>query len=104
NENVWEVNEPIKSLLQHAAFLADASASYSFEEIRWWLQYISMVDWPGRWLIDCVFSNPFYPVGINPLWLTWNDGKVRKIAKAMYDDRAFDRPDACRCIGRSWMR
>jgi hypothetical protein len=42
-------------------------------------------------LIRCVFGNPFRPVTINPAWLTWNDGTVRRIAQAIYDERAFDR-------------
>ncbi len=42
-------------------------------------------------LLQDVFGNPFRPVAINPAWLTWNDATVQKIAKALYDERAFDR-------------
>ncbi len=28
---------------------------------------------------------------INPDWLAWNDATVRNIAKAIYDEQAFDR-------------
>lgn len=45
----------------------------------------------ARWLILCVLGNPFRPATVNPSWLTWNDGTVRRIAKSIYDDRAFER-------------
>jgi hypothetical protein len=48
----------------------------------------------GQWQADvlrCVFGNPFRPMTINPAWLSWNDGTVRKVARAIYDERAFDR-------------
>jgi hypothetical protein len=38
-----------------------------------------------------VFGNPFRPVTIDPVWLSWNDGPVQKIAQAIYEERAFDR-------------
>lgn len=38
-----------------------------------------------------IFGNPFRSVSLNAAWLTWNDGSVRKIAQAIYDERAFDR-------------
>ena len=38
-----------------------------------------------------IFGNPFQPVALNPAWLAWNDGTVRKIAQSIYDERAFDR-------------
>src|SRR5262249_24535626 len=41
--------------------------------------------------LRCIIGNPFRPVAIAPPWLAWNDGTVRKIAQAIYDDRAFDR-------------
>ena len=28
---------------------------------------------------------------VNPAWLTWDDGAVRNMTEAIYDDRAFDR-------------
>jgi hypothetical protein len=34
---------------------------------------------------------PCRPVFIHPSWLAWNDGTVKKIAQAIYDERAFDR-------------
>jgi hypothetical protein len=38
-----------------------------------------------------IFGNPFRPVVLDPAWLAWNGGTVRKMAQAIYDDRAFDR-------------
>jgi hypothetical protein len=38
----------------------------------------------------CVFGNPFRPIAFDPTWLEWNHGSARKLAQAIYDDRAFD--------------
>ena len=38
-----------------------------------------------------IFGNPFRPIALNPAWLAWNDGTVRKIAQSIYEERAFDR-------------
>ena len=38
-------------------------------------------------LVRCVFGNPFRRVVVNPAWLSWNDGTVRRLAQALYDDR-----------------
>jgi hypothetical protein len=42
-------------------------------------------------LICCIFGNPFRPPNLDPAWHYWNDGVIRKLAQAIYDDRAFDR-------------
>ena len=34
-----------------------------------------------------IVGNPFRPVAINPAWLTWNDGTVRGLAEAIYQER-----------------
>ena len=34
---------------------------------------------------------PFRPVWIKQPWLAWNDGTVRSIAQAIYDERTFER-------------
>jgi hypothetical protein len=41
-------------------------------------------------VIRDIFGNPFRPVALDPAWLAWNDGAVRKMAQAVYEDRAFD--------------
>jgi len=41
-------------------------------------------------LLRDIFHNPFRPPFINPHWLTWKDGTVRRVAHGIYDERAFD--------------
>jgi hypothetical protein len=44
------------------------------------------------WLFRELFGPlPFRPVTIDPSWLVWQDGTVRNLAQAIYEDRAFDR-------------
>jgi hypothetical protein len=41
-------------------------------------------------LLREVFGPPlFRPMTIDPAWLAWNSGAVRKMARAIYDDRRF---------------
>jgi hypothetical protein len=42
-------------------------------------------------LVRCVFGNPFRPAVIDPAIFRWNDGTVVKLARAIYDERTFDR-------------
>ena len=42
-------------------------------------------------LIRDIFGNPFRPAAVDPAWLAWNDGAMRRIAQAIYEERAFDR-------------
>jgi hypothetical protein len=42
-------------------------------------------------LLRDLFGNPFRPVVLDPAWLTWNDGTVPRIARAVADECAFDR-------------
>jgi hypothetical protein len=57
--------------------------------------------WIGDWaraaeskaqcdLLREVFGNPFRPVSLDPSWLAWQDGTVRRLARAAYDERRFD--------------
>lgn len=42
-------------------------------------------------LVRDVFANPFRTMlAFDPTWLTWNEGTLRKLAEAIYDERAFD--------------
>jgi hypothetical protein len=46
------------------------------------------------WLVPLlrdVFGNPFGPAHVDPAWLAWEGGTVRKLAEGIYQDRAFDR-------------
>jgi hypothetical protein len=56
--------------------------------------------YPERWtaegtahaeVVREIFGNPFRPLRIDPAWRAWNDGTVVRIARAIYDERAFDR-------------
>jgi hypothetical protein len=38
-----------------------------------------------------IFGSPFRPVVVDPAWLLWNGGLVRRLAQSVYADRAFDR-------------
>jgi hypothetical protein len=38
-----------------------------------------------------LFGNPFRVASADLSWLTWNDGTIRKLARAIYDGHAFDR-------------
>jgi hypothetical protein len=43
-------------------------------------------------LVRCVFGNPFAaPPRIDPAWLAWNDGLVKRLARGIYEERAFNR-------------
>lgn len=46
------------------------------------------INWPGRWLKDCVFANPFRPVTLPPDCRT---STAVAIARGIYDERAFER-------------
>jgi hypothetical protein len=41
-------------------------------------------------ILRCIVGNPFHAVTIDQRCLTWNDGAVRKLAQAIYDERRFD--------------
>jgi hypothetical protein len=37
-----------------------------------------------------LFGNPFRPPGLDPAWLRWRDGAVKKWARRIYEERRFD--------------
>ncbi len=47
-------------------------------------------DSQASWLHD-IFGNPFRRERLDPAWLAWNGGTVPKLARAVYDERAYDR-------------
>lgn len=49
---------------------------------------IAAAEWPGRWLIDCVFGNPFRIPAFDPAWRT---STAAALAGSIYADAAFDR-------------
>ena len=40
-------------------------------------------------LLRDMFGNPFRPVTADPAWLSWNDGTVVRLARAIYDECRF---------------
>jgi hypothetical protein len=41
-------------------------------------------------LVRCIFGNPFRPLpSLDPAWLTWNGGAVRKLAVSIHAERRF---------------
>jgi hypothetical protein len=40
-------------------------------------------------MVRDIFGNAFRPVVIDPVWLTWRDATVLKIAQTIYDERRF---------------
>lgn len=42
-------------------------------------------------LLRDVAGNPFRPSLIDPRWLSWEGGTIPNLARAIYDERAFDR-------------
>jgi hypothetical protein len=54
--------------------------------------------WGQRWvaarraqtgLLREVLGNPFRPAALDPEWLAWHDGCVRRLARGLYDERRF---------------
>jgi hypothetical protein len=51
-----------------------------------------LADLATHWgLLHEIFGNLFRTSPIPSAWLAWNDGAIRKMAQAIYDERAFDR-------------
>jgi hypothetical protein len=42
-------------------------------------------------LLRDLFGSPFRPVTVEEAWLAWGGGAARNMARAIYDERAFDR-------------
>jgi hypothetical protein len=41
-------------------------------------------------LLRDIVGNPFRPPVIDPGWLSWQDGAVPRLARALYEERGFD--------------
>lgn len=91
----------------YAALAATEAAAYTAYKAAYETSYLSQtvkryeLDLPGGgWvqassshahLIRDIFGNPFRPITLDASWITWDRGTVRKIAQAIYHERAFDR-------------
>jgi len=87
----WRVNEKVRHQLQAAAEIVYRATSPSIDERRgrdWLARANEAVEWPGPWLLHCVFGNPFRPVTLDPRSRT---ADVLGLARGAYEDRAFDR-------------
>jgi hypothetical protein len=47
--------------------------------------------WARLEILRDLIGNPFRVIAVDPAWLRWNDGTVEKLARTIYDERAFDR-------------
>jgi hypothetical protein len=51
---------------------------------------------PSEYVAQCrllrdIAGNPFRSASLDAAWLSWGDSTIRKLAQAIYSDRAFDR-------------
>lgn len=45
-------------------------------------------------LFRCLFGNPFRPIAVRSSWLSWRDGAIPRLARAIYDEQRFyDMPE-----------
>ena len=86
----WRVNKSVRDRLVAAAEIAWRCMGDGFQhpQPKWWYVPFREAGWPGRWLIDCVFGNPFRPATADSRWLT---STVVSLAQTTYAERAFDR-------------
>ena len=82
------------------------------EGVKWIVAHLTEPDvqrvlfavWPASYLggreieypLQCallrdIFRNRIDPVTLDPRWLAWNENTIPKLAKGIYDERAFDR-------------
>jgi hypothetical protein len=75
----------------HASLDAAKGAYYSSETARTqpndWIWGIDAEHGRQVPLFRDIFGNPFRAPSLDPAWLTWKDGTISKLARALYDDR-----------------
>jgi hypothetical protein len=87
--------EPMLSTAQAAAEAGGAAiaidnvwgAAHQAKEISY-ERYYGESEAQNRLLRD-IFGNPFRPVTLDPSWIAWNAGAVKKMAQVIYDERRF---------------
>ena len=67
----WNAVSEIRSAIRANAFQANASTESTGQTT----------------LIREVFGNPCRPTSLDPAWLTWHGGTIRKLALSAYEDR-----------------
>jgi hypothetical protein len=82
----WKGNTTIRDRLVAAAELAWICVYGYPPSPEWFYQAAPHLGWPGRWLVDCIFGNPFWPMSFKR---RWESGEVLKLATQIYDERAF---------------
>jgi hypothetical protein len=82
------VDPEIKGRLAAAADLAFHASYEQPLKVPCLLGDFARLDGSAPSLLRCIFGNPFCPVAIEPAWF---DHTIPKLARAIYDDRAFDR-------------
>jgi hypothetical protein len=89
-----EVESLVDTAMATAAgwvILEDAwEAAYQVTGVEWDEKRADEPDHQLTLLRD-IFDNPFRPMAVSPAVLAWNEASVRRIAQAIYDERAFDR-------------
>jgi len=71
-----------------AASLVEAATYENPFDQEHWQTDLSIVPWPGDWLLRCVFGNPFRPFEFfSPGWRT---PELVDFARSIYEVRAFE--------------
>jgi hypothetical protein len=88
-ESVWNVCAAAAGAAAMAA-ARDAQTTGSDRRSAWENAHASVATLQASRLREC-FGNPFRPPAIRPEWLAWNGGIVGLLARAVYEEGAFDR-------------
>jgi hypothetical protein len=88
-ESVWNVCAAAAGAAAMAA-ARDAQAAGQDRGRAWENAHASVATFQASLLREC-FGNPFRPPIIQPEWLAWNGEIVRLLARAVYEEEAFDR-------------
>lgn len=79
-----------------AVYVADRSAFHGARNVSWMsatprsFAGITDAEYPIQVkLVHEIFGNPFRPVAVDPVWLTWRDGTIPHLAQTTYHERRF---------------
>jgi hypothetical protein len=71
-----------------AAVRAAQEAATEWEDVAWGMTTLGPVVRAG--LLRDLVGNPFRPASLDPAWLEWRGGTVRRIAQTIHDEYRFD--------------